>query len=70
MMEIIAKRIKELRKEKGITQVELAKAIGISQAIVSQYENSIYEPTASIIVKLADYFGVCTDYLLGRQDWY
>lgn len=69
-MEIIAKRIKELRKEKGITQVELAKAIGISQAIVSQYENSIYEPTASIIVKLADYFGVCTDYLLGRQDWY
>lgn len=65
-----AQRLKELRKENSISQIELAKAIGYSQPIISQWESEIYEPTASAVVAVADYFNVCTDYLLGRKDFY
>ncbi len=69
-MKIFAKRLKELRKEKGITQAELAKAVGLSQSIISAYELEMYEPTATAIVLIANYFNVCADYLLGRKDFY
>lgn len=67
---MIAKRLKELRKNKDITQKELAKQLDVVQSAVSQWESGINEPTASCIVKICDYFNVCADYLLGRQDWY
>ena len=67
---MIAQKIKELRKLEGITQKELAKALRIDQSCISLWENGKTEPTASMIVALADYFNVCSDYLLGRQDWY
>jgi len=57
-----------LRKEKEKTQKEVANALGISQSTYCDYENNNIEPTASILVKIADYFGVSSDYLLGRQD--
>ena len=63
-------RLKELRKEKALSQKELANAINVSQKAIDYWERGINEPKASYICKLADYFGVCTDYLLGRQDWY
>lgn len=61
-------RIKQLRKEKGITQENLSAMIGISQVTVSEYENGRNYPGAENLVKIADFFGVSTDYLLERSD--
>ncbi|MBZ4687319.1 MAG: Helix-turn-helix domain protein [Clostridiales bacterium] len=67
-MNIIANRIKELRKSKNLTQIELAKQIGMSRAALSLYEIGKREPDSKTINKLADFFNVSTDYLLGRTD--
>lgn len=61
-------RLKELRLDKGVTQQSVSNATQISRSVLSQYENGIAEPTASVVVKLAQYFSVSTDYLLGRTD--
>lgn len=68
-MEAFAKRLKELRTEKKISQAELAQAVGASNSIVCYWETNHSEPTAPYIVKLADYFNVTADYLLGRSDF-
>ena len=60
-----SKILKELRTERKITQPELAFAIGVSNGMISFWENGICEPTASNIIKLAHYFDVSADYLLG-----
>ncbi len=65
---LCAERIKELRLEKGISQAALAKAIGVSQKAVDFWEKGENEPKASYILKLAYFFDVSTDYLLGRGD--
>lgn len=61
-----AKSISELMRERGITQEEIAAEIGKTRQTVSQYVNGISEPGYDTLVKIADYFGVSTDYLLGR----
>lgn len=61
-------RLKELRLEKGVTQKNVSDATHISRSVLSQYENGVAEPTASVVSKLAQYYGVSTDYLLGRTD--
>ena len=68
MEEIWGQRIKELRKEEGLTQTELAKATGLSQSAITAWEVGTNAPTAMAIVILAEYFGVTTDYLLGVSD--
>ena len=55
-----------LRKEKGISQRSVAKDLGISQALLSHYENGIREPGLPFVVKACDYYGVSADFLLGR----
>ena len=57
----------ELRKERGIGQVELARAIGMSKGIVSLWENGKREPTLSNLLALSDFFQVSLDYLVGRR---
>ena len=57
-------RIKELRKAFGISQVELAKALNVSKQCVSNWENDNVLPSIDMLVKLAKYFNVTTDYLL------
>lgn len=57
--------LKELRLESGLTQSQLAAKIGVVQGTIYFWENSINEPTASYIVKLAEFFGVSSDVLLG-----
>ena len=64
----IGQRIKQLRLERNITQPELAKAINVSNGLISFWENSVNEPKASLILKLAIYFNVSSDYLLGLED--
>lgn len=55
-----------LRAEKGISQRSAASDLGISQALLSHYENGIREPGLAFVGKACDYYGVSADYLLGR----
>ncbi|MCH5162729.1 MAG: helix-turn-helix transcriptional regulator [Clostridiales bacterium] len=61
-------KLKELRKEKGITQAELAQIFNTSKTTICQYETSKQEPDLTLITKIAIYFAVSTDYLLGLED--
>lgn len=58
----------ELRKEKGLSQKKMAEAIGVSQAAIAKIEINRNEATASTIRKLATFFDVTADYLLGLED--
>lgn len=60
--------IKALRKEHGLTQTELGEVVGFTHVAVVKWENGQREPDFSTLIKLADYFGVSTDYLLGREE--
>lgn len=61
-------RIKELRQARHMTQAELAKALGLTKQCVSNWENDNVAPSVEMLVKIADYFCVSTDYLLGRDE--
>ncbi len=65
---MIGKKIKELREIKQITQEELAKYLGVAPQTVYKYEKEINEPDLKTTSKIAEYFNVTTDYLLGRTD--
>ena len=56
-----------LRREKKISQRAAAGDLGVSQALLSHYENGLREPGLSFVVRAADYYGVSCDYLLGRS---
>lgn len=58
--------IKELRKERNLSQSALGLKIGVSQKAIDYWERGVNEPKASYIIKLADFFGVSADFLLGR----
>lgn len=62
-------RLKELRQERGIGQVELARRIGVSKGIISMWEHGLREPTFSNLVSLARFFGVSIDYLVGLSEY-
>ena len=61
-------RIKNLREEMNMKQEELAKVLSISPSAVGMYERDEREPNDEITLKLAEYFNVSTDYLLGKTD--
>ena len=61
-------RIRELRKQKGVSQKELSIELSLSQPTVCAWEKGVKEPSNKSASKLADYFGVSMDYLLGRSD--
>ena len=56
-----------LRKERGITQKQAAAELGVSQALLSHYEKGIRECGLDFVVRVADYYDVSCDYLLGRS---
>lgn len=58
-----------LRKEKNIGQKELAAYLSLSTGTISNYENGVHSPDLITLCKLADYFEVTTDYLLGRTPY-
>lgn len=60
-------RIKELRKQKNLSLVELGKKVGMSDSRLSQYETGRREPNIATLIKLANYFHVSIDYLAGRD---
>jgi len=67
-MDCFGTRLLELRKEKGIGQIELAKKIDVGKSIISLWERGECEPTLSKLIALADYFGVSIDYLAGLEN--
>lgn len=58
-----------LREERGIYQKELAAILKVSVGTISNYENNVHFPDQEALIQLADYFGVTTDYLLGRTPY-
>ena len=61
-------RLKELRKERNISQLKLALDLNMNQNTISRYENLEREADYKTLIKLADYFNVSLDYLLGRTE--
>lgn len=57
--------LRKLRQNRNLTQKELGAMVGLSKAVVSKYENSMGYPTYDVLIRIARYSGVTTDYLLG-----
>ncbi|MBR1731333.1 MAG: helix-turn-helix transcriptional regulator [Ruminococcus sp.] len=66
MSKEFGRTISNLRKRKGLSQKDAASNLGISQSLLSHYEKGIRECGLEFLVRLADFYGVTTDYLLGR----
>ena len=62
---VIEMKLRELREQKGVTQKEVAEAIGCTATVYSRYEREEREPDISTLCSLADYFEVSTDTLIG-----
>lgn len=60
--------LKELRKEKGLTQLQVANSLKISRQVYANYENEVNQPDCKMLVILANFFEVSIDFLLGRSD--
>ncbi|MCL2846853.1 MAG: helix-turn-helix domain-containing protein [Firmicutes bacterium] len=67
-MKVFAKRLHELRTERGIEIQALATKLGLHYTTVLRYERNEAKPSIETIILLADFFGVSTDYLFGRAD--
>ena len=65
---MLNERIKELRLSYNISQVEMAKKLGVSKQCVSNWENDNVLPSVDMLIKLATFFNVSTDYLLDLED--
>lgn len=63
-MSYFAINLKTLRNEYNLSQLQLAKALNVSKGMISFWENNIYEPTATNIITIANYFKVSIDDLL------
>ncbi|MCP9496803.1 MAG: helix-turn-helix domain-containing protein [Pyrinomonadaceae bacterium MAG19_C2-C3] len=66
-METIAERVARMRREKGITQVEMAELLGVSQPVVSEYERGTLRLHGELIAKVAEILGVSADEILGLE---
>lgn len=69
MKNVFCERLKELRLDRKVGQVELAKSIGVSKGVISLWENGLREPTMSSLISLAEFFEVSIDYLVGIKDY-
>jgi len=65
---LIYQKIKELRKERGLTQKKVAEGTGYTQAAVTEWERGISRPTWEAVKALALFFDVTSDYLLGLEN--
>lgn len=63
-----SERLKELRAQKGVSQMKLARDTGLSQSAVAKWETGRTEPTATALMILSKYFDESVDYLLGMEE--
>jgi len=66
---LVGERLAELRKDKGLQQKEFATIIGVTERSVSLYERELSSPRDEVLLKIARYFNVSLDYLLGLTDY-
>ncbi len=64
---MFAIRIKNLRQSKELNQVQLAEKLGVKKQSISNWENDNIMPSVDMLIRIADFFHVSTDYLLGRD---
>ena len=67
-MEVLAERLKLLRKERKWSRKQVAEQLKIVERTYQRYENAERDPTASVLVELADLYDVSVDYLVGRTE--
>ncbi len=67
-MKIFSERLRELRVENKMSMKDLAKEIGTSDVAINNWENQINEPKITYLYKLANFFNVSSDYLIGLED--
>ena len=67
---LLGSRLKELREEKGLTQKEVATQLGLHSVTYLHYEKDQREPPLTVLIQMALFFDVSTDYLLGLTDEY
>ena len=65
---MLSERIRQLRLERNMSQVDLAKRLNVTKQSVSNWENDNIQPSIEMLVKLSQVFAVSTDYMLGLQD--
>ena len=68
MILMLNENIKRLRLARGLNQVEFARVMGVSKQCVSNWENDNVMPSIEMLIKIADFFNVTTDYILGRNE--
>lgn len=68
MAALLNENIKKLRLARGINQVEFAKSLCVTKQCVSNWENDNVVPSIEMLIKIADFFCVSTDFLLGRDE--
>ncbi len=64
----LGQRLKDLRKEKGLTQVTLAQELNVDKSTIAKYETDKIEPSLSMLITYVKFFGVSADYILGLED--
>lgn len=64
-----SEKLIELRIEKGLTQLEVAKELGLSKTGYAGYEQGRSEPNLQMLKRIANFYGVTADYLIGNEDW-
>ncbi len=69
VIDLFPTRLRRLRERRGISRSALGECCGLSKSIISKYERGEREPTAGSLRKLADFFDVSSDYLLGRKNF-
>lgn len=60
-------RLKQLRNDRGLTQLDVARLLGVERSTYVKYERGQSDPSTATLVRLADYFGVSVDYIIGRD---
>lgn len=68
IMILFGEKLKELRQIKNLTQLELSNRLHVTKSMISAYENGIRYPSYDVLIKIANLFGVTTDYLLGLDN--
>ena len=61
--------LKLLRKQKNLTQQQLSNSLGVDRTTVMKWETGHYETNFEMLIKIADFFDVSVDYLIGRKDY-